>query len=520
MGTSERLGPFPRADQLPDGRLFGLPRSITALDRQLAVRTMAAAAALGFAGDHVFRASPWGLSVAVWLVALVAFTAALVHERDRRLTRAFTALLSLAVFFAGCVAWRDAPMLAVWNVLGTLLCLALAGLAASHAHLPSTPLAVYVRQPVRTALNVVLGPVALAQDGVDWRAMLDARRFSTVGAIGLGLVVSTPLVLVFGGLLGSADPVFERFLHSLVDWNVSRILGHLALFGVAGWLAAGLIRSVLARPATQTRRLPWDIPFGLIELAIPLGLLAALFLAFDVVQVRYLFGGDDLIRSTVGLTYAEYARRGFFELVAVSVLMLPVLLSADWCAAHRDARTRRVVRALTIVLLALVGLIMTSAMLRMRLYVEVYGLSLDRIYASAVMMWIAATLLWFALTVLRARRDRFGFGTIVAGLAVLVGLNLANPDALVARVNIERAAAGVQLDVAYLGTLSADATPTLLGALDRLDGGVACAVFEHLQRNRMHWSRSNDDWRSWNHARASAVAAVRHDTPSDCSPDS
>lgn len=481
-------------------------------DQRLALHTAAAAASLGLAGDHLFRAAPWGLNAAVWVAALAALTVALVRERDGRLTRDFVALSVLGAFFAACIAWRDAPMLVAWNVLGSLLCVALAGLAAGPAHLPITPLTHYLRRPPWTAWNVALGPVVLAGQEVNWQGVLDTRRFGRLGPIGVGMAVATPLLLVFGGLLGSADPVFERMLRSLFDWDVPRLLGHVTLFAVIAWLAAGLIRSVLARPGdARSPRVP-GLPLGLVELAIPLALLAALFLAFDIVQARYLFGGDELIQTTVGLTYAEYARRGFFELVAVSGLVLPVLLAADGIARCRDRRTRAAVRALIVVHLTLVGLIMASAMLRMRLYVDVYGLSLDRIYASAVMIWVAATLLWFALTVLRDRRERFGFGTIVAGLAVLAGLNLANPDGLVARVNVDRATAA-ELDVEYLGRLSADATPTLLAALDRLDRGQACALAARLEARTRQWDRTVGDWRSWNLARARAVEAIQRHAP-------
>ena len=61
-----------------------------------------------------------------------------------------------------------------------------------------------------------------------------------------------------------------------------------------------------------------------------------LFLAFVLVQFRYLFGGAELVRGLTGMSYADYARRGFFELVAVAALSLPLLLLADWWLDHRD----------------------------------------------------------------------------------------------------------------------------------------------------------------------------------------
>ena len=96
-----------------------------------------------------------------------------------------------------------------------------------------------------------------------------------------------------------------------------------------------------------------------------------------------------MILETAGLTYAEYARGGFFELVTVSTLLLPVLLGADWPLDKRNPRTVTRFRTLAATLLAL---IMLSAVQRMRLYVDAYGLTEDRFYATAFMAWIGVVL--------------------------------------------------------------------------------------------------------------------------------
>ena len=95
--------------------------------------------------------------------------------------------------------------------------------------------------------------------------------------------------------------------------------------------------------------------------------LAALFGAFVFVQVRYLFGGHDLVERTTGLTYAEYARRGFFELVVVAALLLPVLAVMDW-ARQKTRGSARVYVVLATVLVALMGVVMVSAAERLRIY--------------------------------------------------------------------------------------------------------------------------------------------------------
>jgi hypothetical protein len=119
-------------------------------------------------------------------------------------------------------------------------------------------------------------------------------------------------------------------------------------------------------------------------------------------------------------------------------------------------------------------------------------------------------LAWFAATVLRGRPERFTAGAVVSGFLALLVLNFMNPDALVARVNIERARAGYELDVLYLSSLSGDAVPRLVEALPDLEEEDRCAVKRILER----WTPPEEkDWRAWNHSRWTAWRLVEEATP-------
>ncbi len=204
-----------------------------------------------------------------------------------------------------------------------------------------------------------------------------------------------------------------------------------------------------------------------------LALVDVLFLGFVLVQAVYLFGGSDTLART-GLTYSEYARRGFFELVTVAALVLGLILLMDWLTRFVAGRGRLIINLLHGGLIALTLLILVSALVRMRLYQQEFGLTELRFYTTAFMVWLGILLVWLAVTVLRVRepagdnpgRRRFAFGALVASLALVVALDLINPDALIARTNLTRAAAGVgqPLDAEYLAwTLSADAVPACRG---------------------------------------------------------
>jgi len=146
-----------------------------------------------------------------------------------------------------------------------------------------------------------------------------------------------------------------------------------------------------------------------------------------------------------------------------------------------------------------------SALRRVWLYVEEFGLSEIRLYATAFMAYLAGVFAWFGWTALRGRPRRFAFGALVQGFAVLAGLHLLNPDAFIVRTNLSRPPSHRPFDAAYAASLSADAVPDLLAAFPRLDAREKCLAAARLLRR---WTR-DDDWRTWNLSRARARRRVR-----------
>jgi hypothetical protein len=284
------------------------------------------------------------------------------------------------------------------------------------------------------------------------------------------------------------------------------VFSHLALCGLFAWLAGSYLWGALLverEPLPAAPSMSW-IRFEFIEAGVVFGLVNALFLMFVGVQFRYLFGGADRVESSSSLTYAEYARRGFFELVAVAALVVLFLLFTHWLLPRGCPRLHRFYAALAAVLVALAFVVMASALQRMRLYQETFGLTELRLYTTAFMAWLFAVFAWLALTVLRGRRDRFTFGIFIAGLAVVVGLNGLNPDSLIVRRNAantdDRA-----FDSEYALSLSPDSVPSLVANFDKVPLSERCAVGIELRRRYLD---ADDDWRTWSWGRFRAHEAV------------
>jgi len=499
-------------------RLYPVPPvGVTAL--------LVAGVVLGVVGDALLRApGPVGLNLSLW-IASVAVAALALHRRAAlALDRERVAWLVIGVVFAAGLAWRDAPPLKLF----ALGCATLSFALAAHR-----PAASWVRRAgvLRYAGALALG--ALHAWTAATLAIVDATlstprvetgrtaRWRRAAAVARGLVIATPLVAVFGALFMSADAVFADLVLNVVRIDVEPIVSHLLLFSVSAWLATGYLRGFLTGTELPPLRVLWRDSalvaltpkrptLGITEVATALAALDLLFLVFVIVQFRYLFGGDALVQVTPDLTYAEYARRGFFELVVAVFLVVPVLLAADWLLERRSRRDDLVFRSLAGVQIGLVLAIMASAFQRLRLYHASYGLTESRFYAMVLLIWIGAMLFWLAATVLRGRRDSFAIGTLASGLATVALLFVINPDAIIARANVARMAsadAPVRFDVAYATSLSADAVPVLIEALPALPRDVQCPLARHMLRR---WPPDRDrSIRNSNWSAARASDAVR-----------
>jgi hypothetical protein len=341
--------------------------------------------------------------------------------------------------------------------------------------------------------------MTLMQEDIDWNELPRGQQGRHALAVGRGLMLAAPLVFLFGALFVAADSVFQDYVRSAVP-DPRNLLLHIALVALFGWVSAGLVREYLFKPKPVDASVePW-FRLGATELTVVLALLDLLFLAFVLVQLRYLFGGASLVEERTHLTYAEYARHGFFELVTVAALVLPLLLLADWARRRDPARRDRLFQILAGTLILLLFVVMASALQRMRLYQREYGLTELRIYATGVMLWLAVVFIWTGITVLRGRRDLFAVGALVSGFAAILVINVVNPDALIARTNLNRP----NLDLPYLMQLSDDATPELVKALPNLDP----LLREQLESELAARQRSSQDWRTWNVSRVRAQQAL------------
>ncbi len=273
-----------------------------------------------------------------------------------------------------------------------------------------------------------------------------------------------------------------------------------------GWARAALIAP--AENQFTTTRIGFSL--GMLDVTTVLGTLTVLFSAFLIAQLGWLFGGEQFLRARTGLTAAEYARSGFFQMTWVVLLVVPVLLVTRSALQPGRALARRHTM-LSIPVIVLLGVMIVSAALRLRMYVEFFGLTIERLYPMVFMGWLGFVLVWLAATVLRGRSRAFVAGALLSGLATLAALNVSDPDGYVARVNSARS----KVDVEHLSRLSGGAVPLAVAAtltmkpVDAESRAIHCRAASNLLRRYGPTAAPIEaPWRTWNFDNAAAQRVV------------
>jgi hypothetical protein len=375
--------------------------------------------AIGAIAAALLVGRPAGLGVSLVAIALLAFA----RPRGRWGIAFWVLAAALAavatVRAAGWIVW---PSLVLAAALGSL---AAAGGAAWW--------------PVAAGI----GRVGRLDRGLELVARSSAapRRSWLTGA-GIAVV----LLAVFVPLFTTADAAFAHLLGELVpddaiDLPAARLATWIGVVGIGGGLMwAGRAPAVDPVPPATSR-------LGRTESAVPLIALVTLFAAFVALQLSALYAGHDYVLRTADLTYAEYAREGFAQLLVAAALTLAVIAAA--------ARWATVSRLLLGALCVLTLVVLASALTRLGLYMHAYGFTRLRLTAEAVILWLGAL---FVLVLIAGGRGCMPRATVALSAAAMLAFAISNPDRRVAEQNLKREG---PVDERVLRELSADAAPAL-----------------------------------------------------------
>ncbi len=510
------------------------------MPRATARRILLLAIAFGIVVDVAVPGQAAGLNAPIVVAALLAAAFAIAGRTGlERFDPADAWMPVGALGLASMAAVRADPWLVQADLLvaTALACGSIAALAGARI----------TRGLVPTVLNTagaLLAAVctgAMAVVGRPWPARTSAApvraRLGPWLPVVRGLVLAAPIVLLFGLLFASADAVFASLAQSAlslpIDVDLTDVSQRTIIVAVVAWGAAGLLalaagglpalipgpshagsppaRSLGAASATDLSA--GSRPGASIEAATVLFAVDVLFAAFVLLQLAYLFGGRDTL-AVAGMTYSDYARRGFFELVAVAMLAGLLVVCLDLAVGRRS----RAQLAAGIVLLALTGLVLVSALVRLRLYQDAYGWTELRFVVLVAIGWLAVALAITAVLLVTRRTSWTMHALGILVIATLAGMNVVGPQAYVAERNLERAidpslvppGGRSGLDRDYLASLGDEAIPAVVGSFDRLSPADQAGLAAFLERRdrKLATDPSLQGWPSLNLTRERARAAL------------
>jgi hypothetical protein len=420
----------------------------------------------GIAFDVGLRAGIVGVggALAVLIASVALLASGRVENTQARL------LVGAAPLFGVWLAIRTTPWLIPFDVIAVIALLLLGSALAGGGNLLDFGIPEAIARAVQAVVQAFFVP-AFAIGALD-AARVRGRR------VVRGIALALPLVIVLAALFASADALFARAVHL----NIGDAVWHAVAVGVGTTGMVWLMRlSSLRRIETPAASGPELAP---VEWTIVLGALNLVLAGFAAAQIVALSStGKHLLHTT----YAQYARSGFFQLLAAVTITGLSLLALH---ATAERRRRGLFRALSFTAIALTMVVVVSAFHRLSLYEHAYGMTMLRLYVHIAIVGAGLLLAVLALRIGGIGSERPWFAPLagVVLLATLFGLNVANPEAFVARYNLTHRSA--HFDPSYLGNLTPDAAPALAGTK------AICSITAH----------DTHGWAAFNVSRSRALA--------------
>ncbi|MBS1725411.1 MAG: DUF4173 domain-containing protein [Armatimonadetes bacterium] len=444
------------------------------------------------------------------LIALTFFLAIVILKWRNKIVPDFKMWVLAVPFCAGIYGYavpdsRGLDSLNTWMVLLTVSYCALRAAA-------SRPLSLVESIGKAPLVLFVLPWCAFPLLGViDWKQSPKNRNIHISRGALIGCLTAVPFLAVFGSLLGQADPMFANMFSFNLQIDPDQFVVRSVIFAMTACFMAGVL-SYFSKPIFNAINVmlspnPTPPPYPMMTApnaptpADPkepagqatehatifitfFGLISAMFLLFALVQVRYLFGGNSVVQLTQGLTYADYARRGFLEIVTVAGICLPLVVFGQYALRNLSTTIRKGVNIVIWIVVALLMLLLASAAFRLKLYIGAYGLSPLRVYVGAGMLWLLVLFVTYLIYGTKWQLDKIGKVVYGAMVFITLGLNIARPDYWIARVNLTRSHA-VSIDPTMITDAGADARPAIVqfGKKELLD------KFDEMQ------SKRSRDWR-------------------------
>ncbi|MGM0845249.1 MAG: DUF4153 domain-containing protein [Bacillota bacterium] len=335
---------------------------------------------------------------------------------------------------------------------------------------------------------------------------MQAQSYRTLKMIVLGILISLPLVFFTGLLLMSADRHFAQLVELLplqmLNLSVGEEMARLVFILIVSLLMYSFVRILRRDHTSYSRQLKSKKVNleGIIVITVLISL-NGLYALFTFVQFQYFFS-DSLI---TGLTYADYARRGFFELIVVTLINWSIVVTVIKTMSLESKKMKVMINALLSLLVGMSGIMLYSAGMRLSLYEEAYGFTMARILAHAFMVWIGI-ILTFTLIKIWYKSLSLSRFYIISSLLFYSALNIMDLNGLIVQKNLERYQETERVDLFYFQQISAAGTLGLIELYE--ENPDVPGLREALIKEKKNAENNKESWQSGNLVKKQAREAL------------
>ncbi len=375
---------------------------------------------------------------------------------------------------------------------------------------------------IKKILCTVFKPLAYFNIPIKWsiESKKDNPNRILAKKILVGIVISIPCLIVITFLLSAADLVFESKIDVLFN-SFENFVSPETVFKIivgllCGFYLFGLFYIVFeGKKEIKVEANPEAIekielkPQGdVVIINVILISILTIYTIFALIQFKYLFAAAfSAISLPNGLTYAEYARRGFFELLFLSFINIGLILIVIYLIRDKiynsNNTSGKIIKALMIYLCAITVLLLISSFYRMMLYNNEFGFTELRLLVTIFLIFEAIGLIITFYYIIKPKFNILAFYSVIC-LVFYLTINMINLDYIIARKNIDMYYEDKDLDVYYLYTLSSDAAPQMERLLSDKDSNIKQAANDYFEKIKTQ-SAYTKDWQSFNLSRNRAM---------------
>jgi hypothetical protein len=327
----------------------------------------------------------------------------------------------------------------------------------------------------------------------------------------IGLLISLPLLILIIGLLNSADMVFSYYLNNITNIfgniDLNNVIPHIVITCVIAFYLFGYVWGFKKEEKDYEKIFNMDsISIEAVTIITILVVLNILYLIFTVIQFSYLYGGFNMTLPA-GYTYAEYARRGFFELAAVTFINFIIVLCCIRYMKRENKKLIAVGNILFSILILFTVNMLYSANFKLSLYEGSYGYTYLRVFVH-IFMLLLFILSIMVLIGIWYRKVPILKSILVTTVIMYTVVNYINIDGFIAKKNIERYYKTGKIDVSYLTSLSYEAVPYLIELRKVDDSKIREAIDEKLINKKAELDRQKY-WSEFNFSRSRAYKLLK-----------